>query len=232
MRINIDEKWKTDPRRTALANRIGGRSADGLLVEITWVMLAHRGKPIPLKEFQYIENYQDWIDCGLAEVVGDRVRVSGADQYREFFDKQKENAKKGGLAKAANRKPNLPKPAQTEPGCPSSSSSLSFSSSLRNHHQGVPGKTASGGEIQDAAFQTEDLSKIEAILEAAYGRKLDKPKKRWLPRILAHFGEPKALASWAEVLVNNENCPDPEKDAPGFERYFNVSLRNILAGEL
>lgn len=129
-RINIDEKWKTDPRRKSLAKRVGGdRAADGMLCEITWLVMAHRGQPVPLKEFKFIENFADWIDCGLGEVVGDCVRISGADRYREFFEKQTENGKKPKLAKRSQTKPNKAKVSQTKPNKPSISSSSSFSSS-------------------------------------------------------------------------------------------------------
>lgn len=96
-----------------------------MLVEITWLVLAHRGQPIPLKEFEFIESYQDWIDCGLAHVSGgELVHVAGADRYAEFFSKQSENGKKGGRPKQSQKKP---KQTQTKPKKPSSSSSSSGS---------------------------------------------------------------------------------------------------------
>lgn len=129
MRMNIDEKWKTDPRRTALVKRIGSRNADGMLVEIAWLLLAHKGEPVPLKEFQYIENYQDWIDCGLGKVVGEVVRVTGADEYSAFFDKQRANSAMGGQAMKAKAAQRSPKKPRGSPKSPSSSSSYSPSSS-------------------------------------------------------------------------------------------------------
>jgi hypothetical protein len=127
MRQNIDEKWKTDPRRTALANRLGsGRLADGMRVEINWLVLAHKGQPIPLKEFKFVENYQDWIDCELAEVRGGLVHIAGADAYQAFFSKQVKNGGKGGRPKTQKN----PKQTQTKPEKPSSSISSSSSGSF------------------------------------------------------------------------------------------------------
>lgn len=129
-RQNIDEKWKTDPRRTALVKRIGSRNADGMRVEVNWLLLDHKGGPVPLKEFKFIENVQDWIDCGLAEVLGEMVRIAGADAYQEFFEKQKENGKKGGRPKNPNEPTetqNNPTVTQTNPNNPSLSSSFSLS---------------------------------------------------------------------------------------------------------
>ena len=91
-RQNIDEKWKTDPRKKALAKKLGSeRLADGLRVELNWLVLDHKGKPIPLKEFQFIENWDLVIECGLATIDGELVKIAGADRYDEFFEKQKEN---------------------------------------------------------------------------------------------------------------------------------------------
>lgn len=98
-RQNIDDDWKTDPRRNALSKRLGStRLADGMRVEINWLILDHKGKPIPLKKFKFIENYEDWIECGLAEIRGEEVYISGADRYQEFFDKQNEFVKKASEA--------------------------------------------------------------------------------------------------------------------------------------
>lgn len=120
MRQNIDEKWKSDPRRKALVKRLGSeRLADGMRVEINWLLLDHKGKPIPMKEFKFVENFQDWIDCELGEIVGDAVRVVGADRYEEFYEKQTKNGSKGG------RPRKKPKETQNNPENPSSSSSSS-----------------------------------------------------------------------------------------------------------
>ena len=130
-RQNIDEKWKTDPRRTALANRIGGRNADGMRVEINWLILSHKGHPVPLKEFKFVEAWQDWIDCGLGEIDGDAVHMAGADEYEEFFKKQRTNGSKGGRQPKPKKTQTNPTVTQTNPNNPSSSSSFSFSVSKK-----------------------------------------------------------------------------------------------------
>lgn len=136
-RQNIDEKWKTDPRRTALANRIGGRNADGMRVEVNWLLLAHKGQPIPLKEFKYVADWQEWVDCGLGEIVDETVRIAGADEYTEFFKKQRSNGSKGGRPKKNPEEPNLtqinPSETQTNPNNPSFS--FSFSKKKNNNRQ-------------------------------------------------------------------------------------------------
>jgi hypothetical protein len=130
-RQNIDEEWKTDPRRGLLAKRLGNpRLADGMRVEVNWMILDHKGSPIPLKKFQFVENFQDWLDSGLGKVLGDLVHIAGADRYKEFFDKQKENGLKGGRPpkpKETQNNPGLPKGSQTKPENPSFSISSSIS---------------------------------------------------------------------------------------------------------
>lgn len=150
-RQNIDEEWKTDPRRKLLVKRLASeRLADGVRVELNWLILDHRGKPIPIKKFKFIEDYEVMIECGLAEVDGDLVRIAGADRYNEWFEKQKENASRGGKAKAAKRKPKVPKsaevcrvPAETCPDCPSISISSSFSNSNSNSNTSPKGANKS-----------------------------------------------------------------------------------------
>ncbi len=132
-RINIEEKWLGDPRRKLLIKRLGNeRLADGMLVEIARMIINHKGNPIPLSEFSYVENCQDWIDCGLARVENDAVQIVGTSPYRDFFEKQKANGQLGG------RPPNPRKPKETQnnpeepnhkPKNPSPSSSSSSSSS-------------------------------------------------------------------------------------------------------
>jgi hypothetical protein len=164
LRQNIDEKWKTDPRRTALAKRIGARGADGMLVEITWLVLSHKGMPIPLKEFRYIENYLDWIDCGLAEVREEMVHVAGADRYREFFDKQVDNGRKGGRPKQTQRKPRKPKHKPEKPSSSiSSSSSVSSSSSSSSGVDNPPAEPP--GPVEDPVVLNR---KIWDAYSAAY----------------------------------------------------------------
>lgn len=129
-RQNIDEKWKSDPRRKALAKRLGSeRIADGMRVEINWLVLDHKGQPVPLKEFKFVEDWQAWIECGLAETKGQLVHIAGADRYAEFFDKQKENGKRGGRPKETQENPVEPTTNPSETQKKPEKPSISFSSS-------------------------------------------------------------------------------------------------------
>lgn len=125
MRVNIDEKWKADPRRKRLAKMLGSeRLADGMLIEVTWVLFAHKGEGVPLSEFRHIENHEDWIAVGLGRIEDEWVRIAGSSRYEEYFQKQAHNGSKGGRPKKNPKKPNV---TQTKPEKPSSSSSFSSS---------------------------------------------------------------------------------------------------------
>lgn len=139
-RQNIDERWKTDPRRTALAARTSGRNADAMRVEINWLLLDYKGEPVPLKVFKYVQDWQEWVDCGLAEIVGEMVRIAGADEYSEFFDKQRVNGSKGGRPKKPTETQINPTETHSNPNNPSFSSSFSFSKKEKKErkNKGMP----------------------------------------------------------------------------------------------
>ena len=134
-RQNIDEEWKTDPRRDALIERLkDSRLADGARVQLNWLILDHKGHPVPLKKFKFVRDHEVYIECGLAEIDGDLVRIAGADRYEEFFDKQRANSAKGGEAMKAKaqKSPKKPtgSPEKPKHSPKSPSSSFSFSSSI------------------------------------------------------------------------------------------------------
>jgi len=146
-RQNIDEEWKTDPRRDQLIDRLkDSRLADGARVALNWLILDHKGKPVPLKKFKFLKDYDVYIECGLAEVDGDVVKIAGADRYSEFFEKQYSNGSKGGRPKKPRKtkktqinptepngtqnNPNENLETQTNPENPSISFSSSSSSSV------------------------------------------------------------------------------------------------------
>lgn len=142
-RININEKWKTDPRRMALDRLLGDpRLSTGMLVEIHWLLWDHKGQGIPLNEFKFVRNHQEWLDCGLGIIDGEWVRISGQGEMKEFFDKQRLNAEKGssyGVLGGRPRKNNAardvtPKNPQKPPSFSISSSSSFSNSSLNNNN--------------------------------------------------------------------------------------------------
>ena len=221
-RINIEEKWKTDPRRTALAKRIGTRAADGMLVEISWLVLAHKGQPIPLKEFEFIEDHKAWIECGLAEVCGEFVRVCGAEQYSSFFEKQQNNGKKGASFgklggrpksnKTTNENPQeTPKNPQKRPSISvsiSPSNTHTMGDSLKNLEQDpVKNKTL----IQETRLRlAKEIKIIESLLEAMFpGGQVPKKIKTRIPEMLIRCnGSAADVQAALEDLYQNPKVSD------------------------
>lgn len=127
-RINIEDKWWTDPRRYQLAERLKNlRLADGLMVEV-WALAQrfwgnHRAK-VPLIVFQQIPDFELLFECDLAIKHGGNVYVRGTKEFHEWYASLKESASKGGKSKGnqpkriaserqADRKSPTPTPTPT-----------------------------------------------------------------------------------------------------------------------
>lgn len=217
MRQNIDEKWKTDPRRLALDKLIGRRMSDAMRVEINWLLLDYKGQPVPLKVFKYVEDWQAWVSCGLAEVIDEQVHIVGADEYAEFFAKQKTNGQKGGRPLKLvdpTETQNNPTETHSNPKNPSSSSSFSSSKKkkkeyifsedyerlVKKYRDRFPG-TTEGPARSRFELQFKDLEKI-GLLEKAidhYGDYLDQEEWRSPKTSFANFlGTKKSGFFWEE----------------------------------
>jgi hypothetical protein len=120
-RINVDENWWTDPRRTLLIAKIG-ILADSVMLQawrVSQDYWKHDKQPVPKKVFHSIPHAKEIIECILAEETDQGVYVCGSSSRHDWLCKRLHNAKKGG---EANRKQNEANPEQTRP-----SSSSSFS---------------------------------------------------------------------------------------------------------
>lgn len=145
-RINIEECWWSDPRRSKLIRLLGGdtRKADGLAIE-AWRLAQefwkHERKLVPLTHFDALEDSQCLIDAGLAEVRGSEVYVRGSSQYLEWVREQRENAASAGRASAQRPRDEkgrlLPKVQQVTNETPATSSevqpSVSGSGSIKEN---------------------------------------------------------------------------------------------------
>lgn len=198
-RINIEEKWKTDPRRKLLVKCLGSdRLADGMLVEIASLVLSHKGEGIPLAEFKFVENSDDWVACGLGCIDGDWVRIAGSAQYREFFEKQRLNGGKGGRPPKPTETQNNPPKPNHNPKKPSSSSSSSSSKenteAVESAGAPAPAHRASlGGEL---SIVIPELSGNSRIMETVCAVPVD-VQRDWVAR-----WEPKSVK---ETLLNGIN---------------------------
>lgn len=122
-RVNIEECWWSDPRRSKLIRIVGGdsRLADGLVMaawRLAQEFWKHERTLIPLAHFENLEDYQFLIQAKLAEIREDKVYIRGSSQYLDWTYEKKEAGKKGGEESAKRERDEkghfLPKYAQAE----------------------------------------------------------------------------------------------------------------------
>lgn len=182
-RINIEECWWSDPRRSKLIRLLGGdtRKADGLAIE-TWRLAQefwkHDRKLVPLTHFQALEDSQFLIEASLVEVRGDHVYIRGSSQYLEWVKEQRESASLAGRISAQRPRDSkgrlLPKVQQesnenpTEPNEVQPSVSGSVSDSNTNTYS-VGEDASASSQLPAKSNQTKDpktIAKEEAQLKA------------------------------------------------------------------
>lgn len=147
-RLNVEEEWFTDPRRTRLATLVGGvLQADGVALT-AWKLAQHywfKGRElIPEHAWKGSGLPDALFECGLAERQPDgRIYVRGSEDkfawYQPKIEQRLNAAPRGGRARmrgakrdAKGRLLSSRKPAdiQPNPAEPSPSSSLSSSPSV------------------------------------------------------------------------------------------------------
>lgn len=108
-RLTIEDKWWSDPRRGRLVKYFGGESqlADGLATQ-AWRMAQEFWKVgrglVPKSHFERLENSQNLIEVGLAEVRGESVYIRGSSAYLEWIAEQREIASEAGKKSAKMRR--------------------------------------------------------------------------------------------------------------------------------
>lgn len=127
-RINLEDTWFDDPRRTRLIEQIGEIQTDGLAVKLFRLAQTYfrSHKLIPEKIFKIVPHSHLWLDAGLAEITDEGVRISGQDEAFSWIKKLQVAGKKGGLSLS---KPSKASRSKLKPQEPSSSSSSSSSAS-------------------------------------------------------------------------------------------------------
>lgn len=238
-RINIEEKWKTDPRRKALSRLLkSDREADGMLVEVAWLVLAHKGEGIPLSEFKFLDNFDDWMACGLGEIDGEWVRIAGSEQYRLFFEKQRKNSALGGeamKAKASEGSPDKPTGSPKKPKPSPKSPSSSSSSSKEEEEENTASIRKVSFETKESLLaavpqKTKDLwarlynsDFVERNLALAWDYYSHKPPKNLAGWSRALSGWLERTTRWEQQAVKKENRPGSSEFTGGWEYTDGVS---------
>lgn len=107
-RINIEECWWIDPRRSKLIRLLGSEStADGEAVKM-WRLAQEYWKNgrgfVPKEIFESLEVSSKLIEAGLAKLEGDFVYVKGSSQHLDWVYDQKAKQSAGGKKSAETRK--------------------------------------------------------------------------------------------------------------------------------
>lgn len=148
-RLNIEDCWWTDPRRTALAEALGNEPlADGTAIR-AWRLAQefwkHGRGLVPKAMFDMLKSGSNLVQVGLAEIRGDGVYIRGSSAYLDWIAERREAARLGGKKSAearatkpqANANQNQPNLKQTQP-----SYSSSFSGSKKKSNTALTGVRA------------------------------------------------------------------------------------------
>ena len=108
-RINIEECWWSDPRRSKLIRLLGGdeERADGAVIKM-WRTAQEFWKRdhqlVPRRVFEALQSASELIEAGLADDRGDYIYVRGSSEYLEWVKDKTEAGKLGGLKSAQARR--------------------------------------------------------------------------------------------------------------------------------
>lgn len=236
-RINIEELWWTDPRRSKLIRILGDEDkADGVAVKM-WRLAQEFWKKdrglVPNSIFETLENNQALVGCGLASLGNDGVYVRGSSQYHDWLHEQRENGKKGGI-KSAQRprdaKGRLLKSEATVQAKPkgvqaSYSSSSSSSSSLE-----VVGEAATTTpEIKKPSssdnFTNSFGPEAQKLKDFFNSQEILKDMKLFVPQIIHRWTTFDLFMIFYDGILGSAKFP---KDKPGRKRYLMAALTNEI----
>lgn len=106
-RINIEDNWWFDPRRSALIQKVGSEEfADGLMVKIWRIGQEYWKKDktlVPKNIFFFTKFSKDLIECGLAKECEQGVYVCGIEEQCEFLVTLINQRKEAGRKSAQSR---------------------------------------------------------------------------------------------------------------------------------
>ncbi|MBA3916296.1 MAG: hypothetical protein H0X25_21110 [Acidobacteriales bacterium] len=138
-RINIEECWWSDPRRSKLIKLVGDEGlADARAIRM-WRLAQEFWKSgrglVPQDIFETLEDWEALIKSRLADLRDDGIYVRGSSQYLEWTIAEREKRARGGKTSAARpRDANgrlLPAEVQVNSSCdPSEASNVQVSGSV------------------------------------------------------------------------------------------------------
>jgi uncharacterized phage protein (TIGR02220 family) len=124
-RINIEEKWWSDPRRTRLVIKLG-LEADSAMLNAIRVSQEHNGEPFDASNLLEPKWIQALLEVGLANGQPTLLYICGSKDHHNWLMAKRESGKRGGIKSAQLRQASLEHPSsefkQIQPSSSSSSS--------------------------------------------------------------------------------------------------------------
>lgn len=107
-RMNIEECWWTDPRRSLLIKNTGSEElADGAIIK-AWRLAQEFWKNqkglVPIDLFETLPHFKEIISAKLADVRGAFVYVRGSSAYLDWVREKRDQASEAGKKSAQSRK--------------------------------------------------------------------------------------------------------------------------------
>jgi hypothetical protein len=143
-RINIEEKWWSDPRRKQLIKLVGSEElADGICINFWRLAQSYvqddRKAVIPDKVFQALSSKTYLTEANLTEKHQNGFYVVGSEELMGWLANKRQNGRKGGLKRAAQAasktEMSQAKPSKRKQTQPSSSDSSSYSYSTSDSEE-------------------------------------------------------------------------------------------------
>ena len=158
-RINIEECWWTDPRRSALCRLIGDEElADGLMGK-AWRLAQEFWKRdrklVPKALFETLREASRILEVGLAEIRGDSVYIRGSSTYLDWVNSQKDFGSAGGKKSAESRrqKTGSAQPQPKKPRRPLEGPSKAPSENSKAFEASSSSSTSSSESFSDSNFK-------------------------------------------------------------------------------
>ena len=179
-RINIEEKWWSDPRRGRLIRLVGPRVADGLMLEAWRLAQEFNGEPFNGSDYFDKAELEHMSSCGLATLEQGLVYVKGSKQHHSWLLSRREAASRGGKKSAQLRQATL---EQTS----SKSKQIQPSYSISNSNNKTKNKNTPQPSASALVFQ-QRLEEIIKHLNLKSGREYRTESKKtqlFLKRLFA-----------------------------------------------
>lgn len=152
-RINIEDKWWSDPRRTNLIMKIGYES-DAAMVNAIKISQTYCGEAFDASELLPAHWIDALLSVGLAIGKPTLFYLKGSKEHHKWILEQRERGRKG--AQARSNKNNNIRLANAKPPLSNGEASSSSSSSSSNSHS-----TSTSKELKNKRYDSENTTIVK-----------------------------------------------------------------------